>query len=275
MKPTLVHRALKTIGLLSLSLLFCVQQGAAQSVELTAEIEIVWWGCHGRNPPSINSKTYTARCVVGTNTWLIEGDFLMNAKDTWWFTGTNLIEQTLITKDTAHATTKEVSGISSFAMSVPPKGSRNIRTFDSTDGNPGRPVRVGDLMSEPGKIAWLAFCSGSFLKQQGRHIPLPSDIWKEVLPASWETTEKTTTFEDELGLPERIVLYTSNNQPVLQYRATLSTNVLDWNFPLEFYLAQYGPAGTNAWELHLTAKGTVTSIGIGSKPGTSVEASKR
>jgi hypothetical protein len=189
---------------------------------------------------------------VGTNTWLIEGDFLMNARDTWRFTGTNLIEQTLITKETAHATTKELSGISGFAMSVPPIGRRNIQTFDSTDGNPGRPVGVADLMFEPGKIAWLAFCSGSFLKQHGRHIPLPSDIWKEFLPSSWETTEKTTPFEDELGLPERMVLYTDKNQPVLQCRATLSTNVLDWNFPLQFYLAQYNPAGSMQW-LNLVA----------------------
>ena len=60
--------------------------------------------------------------------------------------------------------------------------------------------------------------------------------------------------------------WTTNNQPVCQYRAALPTNVLDWNFPLEFYLVQYRPAGTSGWELHLTAKGKVTAIGVGTKP---------
>jgi hypothetical protein len=66
----------------------------------------------------------------------------------------------------------------------------------------------------------------------------------------------------------------SAEQPVLQYSVTASTNVLGWEFPLEFYLAQYRPArlpdsrrfGTKGWELQLTAKGKVTAIGVGTKP---------
>jgi hypothetical protein len=115
------------------------------------------------------------------------------------------------------------------------------------------------LLLAPGNISWLAFCSGPFLSQKGNGLPLPSDLWKEHLPKSWQTSEKITRFDDELGLPERLVLY-HNSQPVLQYRVTLTTNVLDWTFPREFYLAHYIPAGTNAWQLHLTAKGRLLSI---------------
>jgi hypothetical protein len=261
-----IHHTLIVFACTIIVLLLAVHRGAAQFVELNAEIETVTWDGHGKNPPSVNSFTYTARCVVGTNTWLIEGDFIRNAKATFWFTGTNIIERTVITHETPGATTQRLSKVSGFAMSSPPVGRRNTRTFESADGNPGRPVRVADLLFEPGRVAWLAYCSGSFLKRDGRHIPLPRDLWKEYLPPSWETWEKTTVFEDELGLPERLVLYTGSNQPVLQYRATLSTNVLGWTFPLEFYLAQYKPAGSNAWELDFTAKGKITVIGEGTEP---------
>jgi hypothetical protein len=43
--------------------------------------------------------------------------------------------------------------------------------------------------------------------------------------------------------------------------------VLGWIFPLEFYLVQYKPTGTNVnWQVELTAKGRVTSIGVGTRP---------
>ena len=137
--------------------------------------------------------------------------------------------------------------------------SPQVRLFKAADGNPGQPVGKADLLSVPGKISWLAFCSGVCLRQDAKHIALPDDLWKEFLPDSWETSKRITTFEDDLGLPERLVLY-HESQPVLQYRVTGLTNVLGWTFPLEFYLAQYRPIKGNAWELNLTAKGRIVEI---------------
>jgi hypothetical protein len=164
-------------------------------------------------------------CVVGTNSWLIKGDPLGGLL---WSGGSNSVAS-------------------------------NERVLESPDGNPGRPALKADSLLMPGKISWLAFCSGAFLTQQGKGLPLPSDIWKEYMPETWQTAEQITRFEDGLGLPERVVIY-DKSQPVLQYRVTLTTNMLDWTFPLEFYVAQYIPAGTNAWQLHLTAKGRILSI---------------
>ncbi|HZR17523.1 MAG TPA: transglutaminase domain-containing protein [Verrucomicrobiae bacterium] len=254
--------------------LFATTCTASQSVELTAKIETEFWDTRGPNPPSISTRIWTVHCLVDTNTWLIEGDFLANGKDTWWFTGTNMIEESRITSETPEATTKKLSELSRLAMRSPRVGERNRRTIESIDGNPGRPVRVADLMFAPAKIAWLAYCSGPALKREGRRIPLPSDLWKELMSPSWQTSEKTTTFEDELGLPEKIVLHTGKNQPVLQYRAVLATNVLGWTFPLEFHLAQYTPIGSNEWELHLTANGKIIDIGEGAAPGIPVEKGK-
>ena len=120
-------------------------------------------------------------------------------------------------------------------------------------------------MELQGKICWLAFCSGSFLKRNGRQIPLPSDLWKETTLAYSGWSDQTAVFEDGLGLPRSINIFATNNQTIFQYQTRQSTNVLGWNFPSEFYLVQYSPEGTNGWKLHLTAKGKVTAISKVSK----------
>src|ERR1039458_6466332 len=71
----------------TLGLLLPLQCGAAQLVQLTTEIETVVWDSHG---PAVHTKTFTIRCVVGTNTWLIQGDPF---RRTLWFTGTNFVDQ--------------------------------------------------------------------------------------------------------------------------------------------------------------------------------------
>jgi hypothetical protein len=43
----------------------------AQFVHLTVEVETTFWDCRA---PSVNTKTWTTECVVGTNGWLIRGD---------------------------------------------------------------------------------------------------------------------------------------------------------------------------------------------------------
>jgi len=199
-----------------------LQCAEAQFVHVTAEVETAFWESSG---PSVHTKTWTMECDVGTSSWRITGDPFGNLS---WSSSSNSV----------------VGG---------------DRVLESKDGNPGRPVGKADSLSVPGNISWLAFCSGTFLGQKGKGLPLPSDLWKEYLPQSWQTSERLTRFSDELGLPERLVLY-HNSQPVLQYRVTLTTNLGDYTFPREFYLAQYIPVATNAWELHMTAKGRILAI---------------
>ena len=79
-------------------------------------------------------------------------------------------------------------------------------------------------------------------------------------------SHQTEVFKDSLSLPKSINLVTTNNQSIFQYQVRGSTNVLGWNFPLEFYGVQYLPTGTNAWKLHLTLKGKVISSAPGKEP---------
>lgn len=249
-----------------------------QFVELRAEIESLdwnhWFFCDRigkysgqEGTSSTFRQNQNRRCVVGANVWMIESDFPTH-KVTRWFTGTNIIEHTVITQETPKAVVKRMSEQSRLAMVAPPVGHKYTRVYETADGNPGRPVRVADLMVSdiPGTVSWLAFCSGSALKKEGRTVFPPNSLWKEsrIAYAGW--SDATEVFKDDLGLPKSINLVLTNSQPIFQYQVRQSTNVLGWNFPLEFYGVQYLAARTSAWELHMTLRGRVTSIHPGLNP---------
>ena len=177
------------------------------------------------------------RCVVGTNRWMI--DYRKDGgRLTYWFDGTNLVEE----------------------RASAAKGVWSTEFSSSTDGNPGRPVRVADLMpfDWSAKAYWFALCSGTCLKQPGRTLYPPDDIWKETLAVpGWR--DEVETFRDALGLPKSVTLQATNGQIVFQYRAHATTNAFGWTFPLEFYGVQYGN-GAEGWCVELTFKGRVTAI---------------
>jgi len=244
---------------------------------LTAEIEITDWSylfwADRDNLPWSGSAEHSLftkwqgppiRCVVGTNSWKMEGRFSKNANVTYWFTGTNIIERSVITAELPDADVKRMSKVGRVAVTSPAVGSAHTTTNESEDGNPGRPVRVVDVMHTAEKVCWLAFCSAPAVKTNNSRIALPSDLWKQYVPVSAKFTNDIARFEDGLGLPTGIAICTGSGELVMQYQVHRSTNVLGWNFPLEFYLVQYKPLrsrGTNSWEVLLTAKGRVTGIG--------------
>lgn len=250
---------------------------AADFIELTAEIELndwSYWFLEDRpdspttpnNHRSIFQDPLTIRCVIGTNSWLMEGQFVRNALVTRWFTGSNIVEQTRITAPTSLPTTAKNLRL---RVSTPPVGHVSTQTHETSDGNPARPVRVEDLLHDAiGKICWLAFCSGPALKRDGRQIPLPSALWKQFFSGR-NFTDRTETFDDPLALPRTIELHENNQHLLLNYQVRSFTNIRGWNIPLEFYLLQYKPAPhprTNSLEVHLTAKGRVTNLQPGSAP---------
>jgi len=258
MRKSLIQSGRKWILPLCLVLpLLCT---AEQFVDLTATVEVDSWDYlflsdKQRDPKSADARSIfhsstVFHCVIGADTWFVECQ-TKDQKNSCWFTGSNIIEQAV------------APYFKPFTVIAP-----------SVDGNPGRPVRVTDLMTmnTMARVCWLAFCSGSFLKHEGRKIYPPSDLWKESRLVSSGWSDQTTVFEDGLGLPKSLTLFTTNNQPVVQYQAHESTNVLGWNFPSEFYLVQYMPDGINEWKLHITAKGRITAIKEGTMPPVPKEA---
>ncbi len=195
----------------------------------------------------------------------------------WWFTGSRIIQRTLFT---AQATT--LPSITNFpVLASPPVGTEDLRVLeDSADGNPGRPVRVADLLHLREKIGWFGFCSGPALKTPGRRIFPPDDMWKQRCNCTGDFTDKTVLFNDALGLPKSMEIFTNKGNLIYRYQVRQSTNVLGWNLPLEFYMVQYGPGRvqppgseqTNSWEVNLTAKGKVISVSLREQPSIREEA---
>lgn len=241
------------------------QFATAQFVDLRTEVQVSEW-----NPGGVRTWTQPFHLVVGTNAWYMDGFFSSNATTTYRFTGTNIVENSVVTKPLPEELLKRLNQPGMLVAGSPAVGTRSTRVIESLDGNPGKTVRQLDSLTMAARIGWLAFCSGPCLKREGRNIFPPSDLWKELVSAS-AFTDRTSVFDDALGLPKSMDLSTAKNQQVMQYRVTSSTNVLGWQFPLEFYLAQYRPApvpelrwttvGTNGWELQFVARGTVRAIG--------------
>ena len=254
---------------LPLFLLCSYQHASGQFVNLTAKIEVYDWS-------TAPAKTMEIHCVVGTNCWEMDGDFCSNCDQTYWFTGKRIIEHSVTTKVLANDPLNLAAPIGAEVNNVTESVDGNPSTFAACGPN-GERLNVGpDRLCRLARIAWLAFCSGPCLQRQGRLIFPPSDLWKELICAPSGFSDSTEVFNDALGLPRKVNLYTPKTEPVLQYRVINSTNILGWHFPLEFNIAQYRPAplpqsqwitvGTNGWELEFTARGTVTTIQPGTRP---------
>lgn len=243
-------------ALLAAILLLLVLPGtnkAGELVEITGELELTSWhrqDAAGR--PVENRRIHKTRCVVGTNTWLIESDFVQNAHETWWFIGTNIAKHTVITSELPEQEKKRIIASGRGLLTIFPEvGERHTMILDSTDGRP-----VGNLGVN---IPWLAFCSGTYLKREGRQIPLPGAVADQ---DAFGFSDKTNVFDDDFGLPQRAEFYTSDKYLKCVYEVRQSTNILGRTFPLHFDLIQYGHARSRTLEPRFSVSGKVTSMRI-------------
>jgi hypothetical protein len=248
--------------------LFWIAAARGQFVDVTADIEMVSWGASLQDDPAMFVPyMWKVRCVVGTNCWLISATKNGTFPETWFYTGSNLVHQVpkILRKDLAAGVTNDIQ-------------ITWVHTFDGDlDSSADGPLLDGG----PFRAAWLAFCSGPFLNRPGRQVPLLSTLWKESW-LHWDFAkeprgfrDKTVRFEDDFGSPISVEVFSKAGDPLLQYRVkhdhgptAASTNVYGWHFPTEFRAIQYSPVrGTkDKWEAFLTARGTLTSIKIGTRP---------
>lgn len=237
------------------------QQQATDFIELEAEIEIEPW-------PVGSARKYEVRCLVGKNEWLVAGTFRGRDPVTYWFTGTNIIEQVVGAAPGRQEVRQGREGVVHIWQESP-RGLRLVTTrTESVDGNPGRPRYQTDLMPAPAALAWLAFCSGRLLSQEPCTLLPVGDLWKQVMPVS-SFRNHAEFFENKFNLPKRVDLFTPEGQLVFQYHGLLTTNLLGWEFPREFRFAQYRPMrlpeqrtfSTNHWEIDFLARGVVKSLG--------------
>jgi hypothetical protein len=240
--------------------LFLAKAGGAQFVEVTAELEMVRWNYGGQHePPSAVWKTWRTRCVVGTNSWLMETEFAP-ARHAWLFNGSSVIAYTVLTD---YPSDRKELYKKNHPETVLGKGYSNTNATDIGVPFLGPAFPAGRLFDSNMNIPWLAFCSAPYLKAKPEHVPLPTD---GLSAYGIRHTDDTTLFEDSLGLPRAVDLIAATNQPVCRYRVLESTNVLGWNFPLRFAVAEYLANRDGRWELKESTSGWIIDIRASEAP---------
>lgn len=174
-------------------------------------------------PAPLRTNAFT--CTVGPNEWWIETDAAQSAIEKWHFDGTNVYNSVRIVRPVPEDQRAQFTKLTRLAT-VPfeaAKSNLTVRVWQSKDGHP-----LADLSVN---MVWLAFCSGPYLKREGRLIPLPCDILHHT-PDRYAYRDKTETFEDGVGLPRVVDLYLSK----ALYEASATDFYREW-----FTSAKYDP----------------------------------
>jgi hypothetical protein len=237
---------------------------AAEFVEISAEIEVLGYRLHDTNSIArAKPKTTRVVCITGGKEWYISNDY--QEREQWVFDGTNVL---------CKAESQSLPGPDKFMT----------RNWKSEDGHPMGHFGVN--------IPWLAFCSGAYLKRPERMIPLPAVLLRHC-PDRFAYKDMTTTFEDGLGLPRTMDLFSSqelflkshtdwdkehsfgdrytewnkktapkiqDGALVFHYAVLESTNVLGKTFPTKFEFFQTGRQYEQDGNWYCQGMGRVQSI---------------
>jgi len=250
-----VQRYIRPLALSAVLLLSC-EAWAAQFVEVVADIDVTSWRYHEETGlPLRNSRTFSVRCVVGTNTWLIERHSTNTAQESVWFVEGKIIRITTPTQDSAPDDSE---------FRTMRRGMRYLSVLAAADGYP-----AGDLFLN---LPWFAFCSGPYLRRPGQAVPLPAPPQDR---AAFGFRSEVTAFEDSLGLPRRVQFFNGQKQLKCDYQVQQSTNVLGWNFPLSFTVTQNEPNSLGVWNKQLAVTARVKSVQPAPEPVLSEEVRQR
>ena len=262
-------------------------------VEIRAELEVAAYREDDTNAQAkLTPRTFLVVCIAGTNAWRVEDGWVQNSEQSWFFDGTNVYNGSRTTSPMSKELEEKIAAISHLAT-VPFEQARSnetIRVWPSVDGHP-----LGDPIVN---ITWLAFCSGTYLKRDGRLVPLPLDELHHTRDR-FAYTDKTKTFKDSFGLPQQIELFLSKSLFVISeddfdkeaffgdrytqstrkraetlpdgahmfhYEVKESTNLFGWNFPLKFEFFQKGRRFEQNGDWFWRGNGRVMAIGPSDKP---------
>ncbi len=223
-----------------------------------------------------NEWTIKMTCVVGIDEWEIHGPFDVNGNRHWYFDGTNVCLGLRMTRPLSDVVPELATNTSlqGFFAQRPSPTNQTVHIYHAPEGYlPGRFAA---------NVAWLAFCSGTYLKREDRRVPLPLiDLRSSV--GSFAYRDETSLFDDGLSLPRSVVLYrdrepteTNNvhpnaageelNRAKFRYRVLEITNVASWTFPLEFEFAADSATEHLNTMLMGGGRGRILSIGISPRP---------
>jgi len=172
-----------------------------RNLRISGQFEQFWESASSKSAAS-NSLSTSFVCVLDGNGWWIDLQWPSGTSQRWQFDGTNLYQKII-------ARTSETTLIGG---DLPPKSSGRIFTNNSV--NSSKEVSSVHVFSGLGgcpfddyyiNIPWLAFCSGDYLKNPDRVIPLPT-VDAHHSPDSLAYKDNTETYADALGLPKSVRL---------------------------------------------------------------------
>jgi len=234
--------------LLSLPIFLCAvaSEVKAQFVEISSELELIALRTSETNTlATAKPRIISSVCVTGHNCWRIEDDGVQGGINKVFFDGTNVFQSIQVTQmpsEELQQTLKQTKGPALVPFDTA-KSNLTINIWPSTDGHP--------LSHETFNITWLAFCSGSYLRRDGRLIPLPCE-WLRHTPDRYAYTDRTEVFSDAAGLPRSIDLFMSR----AHYLASVEDFYHGWGTR---YLPWMRTKMTNIVEGALTFHYTVTA----------------
>jgi hypothetical protein len=219
---------------------------SAQFVEISATIELTSYRSTETNEEiKAKSRLISSVCIAGTNSWRIEDDWVQGGLNKWFFDGTNVYESLQVVSPPSQEMQHNLEKAGGLAT-VPFERSRSnltINIWSSSDGHP--------MADETVNIAWLAFCSGPYLRREGRLIPLVCDDARHT-PDRFGYTDQTTVFPDAFGLPRSVDLFMSRER----YLSSVEGFYKGWGVR---YLPWMRRAVTNITEGALTFHFAVTA----------------
>lgn len=234
---------MNAVPLILCAVLLAGSARAAQFVEITARIDVTQWRYQEETGlPLRNTRSYSIRCVTGKDHWLIENLSRSNIIDSTWMLQGLLVRQ--ISYNYGQDSTTDEPGLRSYR-----RNARPASMLATLDGYPGSELMVN--------VPWFAFCSGTFLQQTKRGVPLPTAAPDQTV---FGFTNEISRFPDNFGLPRSAAFYLPPRQLKARYDVSQSTNVLGWNIPLAFTAEQHEPDRFGKWKRDLTVNGHVTSI---------------
>jgi hypothetical protein len=266
---------------LFVGLIFGVSRaGALPYVEIIAQIETVIYVSGNTNDASGSvRKKISVACITGTNEWRID-NYMDGGEQKCLFDGTIVYLGMRTLSPEPGKTDRQIEPIKISPFDTGIAKRPGVKVRPSPDGRPWGGVEVA--------IPWLAFCSGAYLKRENRIIPLPVYPILDG-PARYGYSDQTETFDDALGLPRSVELFTSaelyessvrqwchdyfldvskvklksglkDGLRKFRYVVTESTNYQGWSFPVKFEYVGYEPGLGGVLVPVFMGQGSVTSI---------------
>jgi hypothetical protein len=259
-------------------------------VQVSADFDLEYFTRGSTNesaPP--NRFSFSVVCTSGLQKWQVYCRNLNGAETLWFADGTNFFEGLHPVEPTPKEVEERISKHIGLALAPFKEAVSNatVRVLPSPGGAP-----VGNTWVN---LPWLAFCSGPYLKRQGRVIPVPTTDIPHT-PDAFAYADKSEVFADGFGLPKTVHLYASEAQfeesvmrtgflgnpdvalwtrafpwfkdgvERFNYTVLESTNFAGRDLPLRFEFSQPAPSTDGSSTVRSRGSGRVTDLRVSEAP---------